>query len=953
MNMSGGNFTWSNKRAEADCVQEKLDRVFINPFWNSLFPFAQGIALPAILSDYIPIVIRLLDRSGKRKSTFKFESKWLQDGECDEVDVLTNKTKNELHELEKEVDKLLAMEEQYWHQRSRVKWLNFGDRNTKFFHATTIQRRRTNTIRRLKGENGQWIENTESLKKHIVDHFDEQFHEKVTNKGNEVLDLIDRNVTDTMNRELEKEVTEEEIRKATFDLGAFKAPGPDGFSGIFFQKFWETIKNEVCELVKTFFREGVMQSRINKANLIMIPKTSSPKTIHEFRPIGCCNFIYKIIARIMTSRLKPLMPYIISPSQTAFVPGRQIQDNIVIAQEAFHAIKRRTRGKKGIMAIKLDLAKAYDKVSWAFLRQAMERMGFSDYWIRRTMEWRPTLLSPFLFNFVANAFSTIFCKAEQEGNLRGYRIKPRCPSLSHLLFADDCLLFAEADPNNAKVISEGLELFEEASGQTFNLNKSAIFFSPNTRHSDKYAIMAFLGNPVMELDSKYLGIPMIWGRGKKAALAFIKDRIVSRISSWKGRFLSQAGKEVLIKAVVSAMPTYFMHCFKIPITFCNDLNLILNRFWWKGADISKNNIHWTTWDKLAVSKNKGGMGFRDFQAFNMALLAKQAWRLLHNPEAKWVQILKGIYFPFSNPLSVPKCKQGSWAWNSLQEGLSFLSQDIRWNIGNGNGVMIWENKWIPTLPSFKISSPRPTGSNFYLVKQLINESSWNIPLLQTLFSEEEVKAICQIPLSFHHCADSLVWHPSKNRDYIVKLGYQRLMQNKRQNQAASSSRQEEGNETIWSNIWSLKTLPKIRNFIWKACHNVVPSNENLARRRHSNTAGCLRCGDNTESIEHIIFFCPFSQAIWRASTFHYSPALMGFGSFASWWQEMGSLFKENDSFSSQSLLAWTVWGIWKARNAWIFERSCDSPVHVWNAIFKDFTEYQQLQNVSLDSSSCP
>ncbi|KAK8507753.1 hypothetical protein V6N12_074319 [Hibiscus sabdariffa] len=138
-----------------------------------------------------------------------------------------------------------------------------------------------------------------------------------------------------------------------------------------------------------------------------------------------------------------------------------------------------------------------------------------------------------------------------------------------------------------------------------------------------------------------------------------------------------------------------------------------------------------------------------------------------------------------------------------------------------------------------------------LVKQLINrsEASWNIPL-HLLFSEQK-----------------------NNGEYIVKLGYHRLMANKRQIHGASSSRQDERNEESWSHIWNLKTLPKIQNFIWKACHNVVPSNENLIHRHHSRTSSCLRCGEPNESLEHILFFYPLSHAIWRASTFHYSSPL--------------------------------------------------------------------------------
>ncbi|KAL4271646.1 hypothetical protein GQ457_13G013030 [Hibiscus cannabinus] len=267
--------------------------------------------------------------------------------------------------------------------------------------------------------------------------------------------------------------------------------------------------------------------------------------------------------------------------------------------------------------------------------------------------------------------------------------------------------------------------------------------------------------------------------------------------------------------------------------------------------------------------------------------------------------------------------------------------------------MIWEDKWVPSLPNFKISSLRPDGTGIYLVKQLINrsETSWNIPLLHSLFSRQEVRAIVQIPVCSQTLPDILVWHYSNSGEYTVKLGYHWLMENKRQIHEAGSSRQNEKNGEYWSHIWKLKTSPKIQNFIWKACHNVVPSNENLARRHHSRTSSCLRCGDPNKSLEHILFLCPLSQAIWRASAFHYSPSLQGFRSFDQWWQDIRAMFPVGDPFSYDSLMAWTVWGIWKARNAWIFEGSRENLIHIWNCIFKEFGEFQHHHVLNRSNSS--
>lgn len=126
-------------------------------------------------------------------------------------------------------------------------------------------------------------------------------------------------------------------------MGPNKAPGPDGLNGIFFQHHWRDIGEDICREIQHFFETGVLNPALNQTQIILIPKIQNPEKIEQFRPISLCNFAYKIISKIITNRLKPLIPALIEPEQSAFVGGRQIQDNILIVQEVLHRLRTRDR----------------------------------------------------------------------------------------------------------------------------------------------------------------------------------------------------------------------------------------------------------------------------------------------------------------------------------------------------------------------------------------------------------------------------------------------------------------------------------------------------------------------------------------------------------------------------------------------------------------------------------
>ena len=312
-----------------------------------------------------------------------------------------------------------------------------------------------------------------------------------------------------------------------------------------------------------------------------------------------------MISKVIANRLKCILPHIISPNQSAFVPGRIISDNILLAYELTHFLQRKRSGRKGYATIKLDMSKAYDRVEWNFLKEMMLKLGFKGEWVNLVMKCVTTVkyqvkvnrdatkiiipqrglrqgdpLSPYLFLLCVEGFSALLYDAERKWNLKGIKLCREAPSVSHLLIADDSLLLLEANEENARTINDILEKYEVCSGQVINKDKSAILFSKNTKQMHKREMMGALGITTEGLKGRYLGLPAYIGKAKSKAFQYIKEKVWNKIQGWKERLLSKAGKEILIKAAAQAIPIYTMACFDLTKSLCYELSSMISKFWW-------------------------------------------------------------------------------------------------------------------------------------------------------------------------------------------------------------------------------------------------------------------------------------------------------------------------------------------------------------------------------------
>ena len=234
------------------------------------------------------------------------------------------------------------------------------DLNIKFFHITTLIRRRRNQICFLKGCDGTWVQGNENIGNSFMSFFSDLFKSSNPPFYDEVKDLFDPVISLKENEQICMIPTDLEIKEVLFSMGSLKSPGPDGFPPLFFKHYWNIVNKEVTEAVKNFFSSGRLLQQLNHTFITLIPKVVGVARVNQFRPISLYNVVYKVISKILAQRLKVLLPKIVSPWQGAFVPGRVIQDNTIIAQEVIHVMKR-SKGKQGYMALKMDMEKAYDR----------------------------------------------------------------------------------------------------------------------------------------------------------------------------------------------------------------------------------------------------------------------------------------------------------------------------------------------------------------------------------------------------------------------------------------------------------------------------------------------------------------------------------------------------------------------------------------------------------------
>jgi hypothetical protein len=398
-----------------------------------------------------------------------------------------------------------------------------------------------------------------------------------------------------------------------------------------------------------------------------------------------------------------------------------------------------------------------------------------------------------------------------------------------------------------------------------SLAKSSIYFSPNTNVVMRAEICETLHIDTEAISDKYLGLPALVGADRSDCFIHFVERIIQRISGWKEKILSIGGKEILLKAIAQAIPVYAMSVFLIPKGVCKSMMDAISQFWWGDDDNSKK-MHWFAWWKLCYPKCEGGMGFRDFHSFNLSMLAKQVWRLVNDPESLCARVLRAKYYPHGDILKAAPKAGSSYTWQSIVAGITTFKRGYIWRVGNGERINIWTDPWIPSSPDRKVISARGAAL-LSKVSDLIDPitGQWDATLLGDLFNPVDVGRILQIPINNQGFDDFVAWSLTLHGRFTVRSAYH--AQWRHQFGGSASQLALPGRSAInpvWKIVWKLKIPSKVKKFVWRALHGILPLKSILCNRHIGNSGQCPICGLHAEDILHLLFICEPAKNMWES-----------------------------------------------------------------------------------------
>ncbi|WVZ62664.1 hypothetical protein U9M48_012381 [Paspalum notatum var. saurae] len=693
-----------------------------------------------------------------------------------------------------------------------------------------------------------------------------------------------------------------------------KAPGPDGFPPEFYQVFWNVIKPDLMALFDEFYRGTLALNRLNFGNIILIPKVGDASRIHQYRPICLLNVSFKIFTKAATNRIVRVAHKIIRPSQTAFLPGRNIIEGAVVLHETLHELHRK---KLNGVIFKIDFEKAYDKVRWDFLQQTLRMKGFftwcncirsfvqggnvavkvngqnGHYFQTRKGLRQGDPLSPILFNIVADMLAIIINRAKDVGKVNGVIPHLVEDGLSILQYADDTVLFMDHDLEKARNMKVLLCIFEKLSGLKINFHKSEIVGFGQAKEFENIYSELF-GCRVGSLPFRYLGLPMHYKKLKNSDWRHVEERFEKRLSGWKGKLLSVGGR------------------------LQNDQH--------------KKKYHLIKWDQVWQPKQQGGLGIIDLQVQNKCLLSKWLFKLA-NEDGIWQRLLRNKYLK-SKPFGSGSKKPGiSHFWAGLMEVKHLFLGLGSFLVGNGSQVHFWEDTWCGSQP-LKFIYPslfNIVRNKSATVADVMSSVPLNVSFRRGLVGErlrawhELVGVVMRVPMRGGR--DVFKWSLNKIGVFTVNSMYKHLVSN---------------GIKVSQEIWKTKIPLKIKIFMWYVKRGVLLTKDNLARRNWNGHQGCCFC-NKRESIQHLFFDCQVAKFIWRLvfMTLDLSPPRSTQHLFNQWSSQGGRKYKPFLLVGAAAL----IWAIWLLRNDAVFDRKQPtSGEHSGSAIGPSCSEMKTRSN---------
>ncbi|XP_020188032.3 uncharacterized protein [Aegilops tauschii subsp. strangulata] len=456
-------------------------------------------------------------------------------------------------------------------QRIRLCWLKEGEASAAFPKIHASHRAGKNNIFDLTVD-GHHVSGDENLAQAAFDHFSSILGGQDARGFTVDLDAMHHRSFDLS--ELEAPFSPDEIREAIKKLPSGKAPGLDGFSTEFLCSCWDVIKHDLCDVFdKLYALNGRAFQRLNEALITLIRKRPDTASMFDYQPISLIHLIGKLFTKVLSLRLAPRLGEMVSSNQSAFIAGRSVHVNFILVQQTARQLHRLGLPRA---LLKLDIARAFDSVSWPFLLQVLEHLGFGPHWREwisilistastRVMIngtpgppiahhqglWQGDPVSPMLFTLAIDVLKSLLQHVVTTGTIRRHTEQQAASSVS--LFADDVVIFCHPDPSELSAVSGILDFFGSVSDIRTNF-------------------------------AKCLAAPV-----PASQLQPIIDKLLRKLATWKAALLSRGELLALVRQVLTAMPVHILLAMSLspPILKKTGISLRVRWLWLSASDSSR------------------------------------------------------------------------------------------------------------------------------------------------------------------------------------------------------------------------------------------------------------------------------------------------------------------------------------------------------------------------------
>ena len=535
---------------------------------------------------------------------------------------------------------------------------------------------------------------------------------------------------------------------------------------------------------------------------------------------------------------------------------------------------------------KVDFSKAYDTLDWRFLWNALRQRGFPDTWVRwmKQCVTTPTFatlvngrpqggwihpqrgirqgcpLAPLLFILAADALAVCTLQMCRRGSLIGFQ-SPGVPTGIPLLqYADDTTFFVQGTWGAAHTLSTMMNIFSDFSGLRLNRAKSS-FIGFGLSPEEMTGCSRLLATPISTLPIRYLGVPLVDRRLRISDWQPVLEKVESRLGGWRARFMSRGGRLVLLKAVLAAIPTYFMSIFRLPCGVRKGLEQLMRRFFWCGSRPEETRaVPLVVWETVCRPIEQGGLGVRQLQHTNTALLAKWVHGIVHPSRDLISIVLRDEYGGTLDWQTWQNPRRGDSAFmTSLRPIFSLMQPFFRPRLGARETFRFWRDEWsahrrfsqlFPRLYALSLDVDEPVSRPW--------QDAWT-PALREAMSDQRVADFLRLQ---EVLADS---RPSEGNDVWIwseQCFSARAVYSRFREQTAA---EEPAFIRQWRRAWKSRIPMKIPVFVWLLLRRRLMTRAYRQRMAPESTTECALCAGAVEDCEHLFVTCPFASSVWLSA----------------------------------------------------------------------------------------